>query len=91
MTCKPADTPGTTGGPVPASPTSSGWRQSGPGRSRQLTALLAGKRFGAVILAKALSGLTQAAKRRARGYRTETHFIVMIYMTAGKLDFGLPT
>jgi transposase len=40
---------------------------------------------------EAINGLVQAAKRRARGYRTDRHYIAMIYMTAGKLNFGLPT
>ncbi len=39
---------------------------------------------------EAINGLVQAAKRRARGYRTDRHYIAMIYMTAGKLNFGLP-
>ncbi|MDQ6773873.1 MAG: transposase [Candidatus Dormibacteraeota bacterium] len=33
----------------------------------------------------------QAAKRRARGYRTTENLIAILYLTAGKLDFGLPT
>ena len=40
---------------------------------------------------EAINSLVQAAKRRARGYRTDRHYIAMIYMTAGKLNFGLPT
>jgi transposase len=40
---------------------------------------------------EAINGLIQAAKRRARGYRTDRHYIAMIYMTAGKLNFELPT
>ena len=40
---------------------------------------------------EAINSLIQAAKRRARGYRTDKHYIAMIYMTAGKLSFGLPT
>ncbi len=39
---------------------------------------------------EAINGVVQAAKRRARGYRTDRHYIAMIYMTAGKLNFGLP-
>ncbi len=38
-----------------------------------------------------INSLVQAAKRRARGYRTDRHFIAMIYMTAGQLSFALPT
>jgi hypothetical protein len=33
----------------------------------------------------------QAAKSRARGYRTSKNLITMIYLIAGKLDFHLPT
>ncbi len=40
---------------------------------------------------EAINSLVQAAKRRARGYRTDRHYIAMIYMTAGKLSFELPT
>ncbi len=40
---------------------------------------------------EAINSLVQAAKRRARGYRTDRCYIAMIYMTAGKLSFGLPT
>jgi len=36
-------------------------------------------------------GLIQAAKRRARGYRTTKNLINMAYLIAGKLDFRLPT
>ena len=39
---------------------------------------------------EAVNGLIQAAKRRARGFRTETNLIAMICLIAGKLDFGLP-
>ncbi len=37
------------------------------------------------------NSLLQAAKSRARGYRTNRNFINMAYLIAGKLDFGLPT
>ncbi len=40
---------------------------------------------------EAINGVVQAAKRRARGYRTDRHYIAMIYMTAGNLNFALPT
>lgn len=40
---------------------------------------------------EAINSLVQAAKRRARGYRAGKQYIAMIYMTAGKLSFGLPT
>ncbi|MDQ3584856.1 MAG: transposase, partial [Acidobacteriota bacterium] len=33
----------------------------------------------------------QAAKARARGYRTTKNLITMAYLIAGKLDFKLPT
>jgi hypothetical protein len=35
--------------------------------------------------------LVQAAKAKARGYRSVRNFITMVYIVAGKLDFGLPT
>ena len=38
-----------------------------------------------------INSLVQAAKARARGYRTNRNFITMIYLIAGKLDFDLPT
>ncbi len=38
-----------------------------------------------------INSLIQAAKARARGYRTERNLITMIYLIAGKLDFDLPT
>jgi transposase len=40
---------------------------------------------------EAVNGLIQAAKRRARGYRTTKNLINMAYLVAGKLDFRLPT
>ncbi len=40
---------------------------------------------------EAINGLIQAAKRRARGYRTTKNLINMAYLIAGKLDFKLPT
>jgi transposase len=40
---------------------------------------------------EAINGLLQAAKRRARGYRTTKNLINMAYLIAGKLDFRLPT
>ena len=40
---------------------------------------------------EAINGLIQAAKRRARGYKTTKNLINMAYLIAGKLDFGLPT
>ena len=40
---------------------------------------------------EAVNGLIQAAKRRARGYRTTKNLINMAYLISGKLDFRLPT
>ena len=40
---------------------------------------------------EAINGLIQAAKRRARGYRSTKNLINMAYLIAGKLDFALPT
>src|SRR5512142_154919 len=39
-------------------------------------------------LLEALNSLIQAAKRRARGYRTNRNLIAMIYLVAGKLNPG---
>jgi len=39
-------------------------------------------------LLEGLNSLTQAAKRRARGYRTNRNYIAMIYLVAGKLRAG---
>jgi len=39
-------------------------------------------------LLEGLNSLIQAAKRRARGYRSTRNYITMIYLVAGKLDFG---
>jgi len=38
-----------------------------------------------------INSLVQAAKARARGYRTAKNLITMIYLIAGKLDFSPPT
>jgi transposase len=38
-----------------------------------------------------INSLIQAAKARARGYRTNKNLIAMIYLIGGKLNFGLPT
>ena len=40
---------------------------------------------------EAINGLIQAAKARARGYRSTKNLINMSYLIAGKLEFGLPT
>ena len=38
-----------------------------------------------------INSLVQAAKARARGYRTTRNMITMVYLIAGKLKFALPT
>jgi len=38
-----------------------------------------------------INSLIQAAKAKARGYRTTRNLIAMIYLIGGKLDFKLPT
>ena len=38
-----------------------------------------------------INSLAQAAKARARGYRTTRNFTTMIYLIVGKLKFALPT
>jgi len=38
-----------------------------------------------------INSLIQAAKAKARGYRTMKNLITMIYLIAGKLEFRLPT
>ena len=38
-----------------------------------------------------INSLIQAAKARARGYRTTRNLITIIYLLGGKLNFGLPT
>ena len=40
---------------------------------------------------KGFNSLVQAAKARARGYRTTKNLIAMICMIGGKLNFWLPT
>ena len=40
-------------------------------------------------LLEGLHSLVQAAKRRARGYRSTRNYIAMIHLTAGKLQVGL--
>jgi len=40
-------------------------------------------------LLEGLNSLVQAAKRRARGYRSTRNYIAMIYLVAGKLDIGV--
>jgi len=38
-----------------------------------------------------INSLVQAARNKARGYRTVEYFIIIIYLVAGKLSFKLPT
>lgn len=38
-----------------------------------------------------INSLVQAAKAKARGYRTNKNLIAIAYLLAGKLDFALPT
>ena len=38
-----------------------------------------------------INSLVQAAKARARGYRTNEYLITMIYLLTGKLRFNLPS
>ena len=45
------------------------------------------KRINNGIL-EAINSLVQAAKRRARGYRTKKNLIAMTYLITGKLDLG---
>ena len=40
---------------------------------------------------EAISSLVQAAKRRARGYRTSRKLIAIGYLAAGKLNFNPAT
>jgi transposase len=42
-------------------------------------------------LLEGINSLVQAARAKARGYRTVEYFITMIYLIAGKLKFPLPT
>jgi len=38
-----------------------------------------------------INSLVQAAKAKARGYRSDRNLITMVYLLAGKLDYQLPT
>ena len=38
-----------------------------------------------------INSLIQAAKARARGYRSDRNLIAIVYLIAGKLDMRLPT
>jgi transposase len=39
-------------------------------------------------LLEGINSLFQAAKRKARGYRSHENMIAMVYLLAGKLDFS---
>lgn len=41
-------------------------------------------------LLEGLNSLIQAAKARARGYRTTRYLVTMIYLLVGKLELRLP-
>jgi transposase len=41
-------------------------------------------------LIEGINSLVQAAKAKARGYRSNRNLITMVYLLAGKLDLGLP-
>jgi len=41
-------------------------------------------------LMEGINSLIQAAKAKARGYRNPRYLKTIIYLIAGKLDFGLP-
>lgn len=38
-----------------------------------------------------LNGIIQSVKRSARGFKTTTNLIIIIYLRLGKLQFNLPT
>lgn len=40
---------------------------------------------------ESLNSLIQAAKRRAKGYRSSTNLVAIIYLLLSKLNFELPT
>jgi transposase len=40
-------------------------------------------------LLEGINSLFQAAKRKARGYRSDKNMIAMVYLLAGKLNFSL--
>jgi transposase len=40
---------------------------------------------------ESMNSLIQAAKHRAKGYRTARNLVAIIYLLLGKLDFSLPT
>uniref|UniRef100_UPI003558F33C transposase n=1 Tax=Alicyclobacillus tolerans TaxID=90970 RepID=UPI003558F33C len=42
-------------------------------------------------LIESMNSLSQAMKRRAKGYRNVENYISMIYLLLGKLSFDIPT
>lgn len=42
-------------------------------------------------ICEAINSMVQAAKRKARGYRTKEGFKAMIYLVAGKLKLSVPS
>ena len=76
-----------TAEPTPDSPSSAGYtlKQHRHGVLRWFTSNVNSG------LLEAINGLIQAAKARARGYRTTRNFISVTYLIAGKLKFDLPT
>ena len=48
-------------------------------------------RFGSTSILEGLNSLVQAAKAKARGYRSYSNLCASIYLLAGKLQFNLPT
>ena len=47
-------------------------------------------RLGPNNWARYINSLIQAAKAKARGYRTTRNLLNIAYLIAGKLDFALP-
>ena len=47
--------------------------------------------FGFTLLFDLSGSRTRQAGAKARGYRSVKNFITMVYIVAGKLDFGLRT
>lgn len=57
-------------------------------RSNNILAYFRGKRTNAI--AEGLNSMIQAAKRKARGFKTYEGFVAMIYLVAGKLQLACP-
>ena len=58
-------------------------------KNQQDTGIGFSKLTGGIL--EGMNSLIQAAKSRARGYRTNKNFITMIYLLGAKLNFPLPT